>query len=127
MERVAFDLRRPSFVAFDEHARCDAANRHRRRVEERPARHKAFGLTHVRQNFFRRLPRARRDAGERDRRAHQFEERPPSHGIGDRLDLGGKFVGESILERRIARELVQRSPEIPRIPNLEFRIPVLHR
>src|SRR5439155_6172525 len=47
MERVALDLRRPPLVALDEETRRDAAERHRRRVEERLARDQLFWLANV--------------------------------------------------------------------------------
>jgi hypothetical protein len=37
MKRVALDFGRPSFVTFDEQAGGDAAKRHGRRIEQRPA------------------------------------------------------------------------------------------
>ena len=47
MQRVAFDLGRPPFVALDEEPGGDAAERHRGRVEERLAGDELFGLAHV--------------------------------------------------------------------------------
>ena len=71
---VAFDLRRPAFVALDEEADAGAGKRHRRRVEERLAGHQLFGLPHVGNDLLVRLPRAGADAGQRQRRAHQLQE-----------------------------------------------------
>src|SRR6476659_8324936 len=62
MRRVALDLGGPSLVAFDEEPRGDPAERHGRRVEEGIAGDEVFGLTDVRDNFFRGLPGARADA-----------------------------------------------------------------
>ena len=59
MIRVAFDLRRPALVAFDEQPGRDAAERHRRREEERLAGDELFGLPDVGDDLFRRLARAR--------------------------------------------------------------------
>ena len=53
--------------------------------------------------FSGRLPRAGRDAGERQRRAHQLQERPARDRIGDRFDLRRKFVVQALLKGRIVR------------------------
>ena len=58
MLRVALDLGRPSLVALDEQAGGDAAERHRRREEQRPAGDQLLGLADVRDDLLRRLSRA---------------------------------------------------------------------
>ena len=107
MERIPFDLRRPAFVGFDEQSGGRPAQAHRRRVEERLAGNDLFGLTHVRDDLFFRLPRARRQTGERDRRAHQFHERASCRLVGNGFDLRRKFVVEPLAERRIVRQFVR--------------------
>ena len=103
MQRVAFDLRRPALVAFDEQPGRDAAERHRGREEERPAGDDLLGLPDVRDDLFGRLARARGDAGERERRAHQLQERSPRDRIGDRFDLRGELVVAAARETRDRR------------------------
>ena len=116
MHRVALDLRRASLVAFHQQAGGHAAERHRGGVEERLARDQLFGLLHVRDDLFLRLLRARRDAGERERRAHQFQKRAARDRIGDRLDLRGELVIEPRLERRVACLLLEAPPEFRAMP-----------
>ena len=110
VERIAFDLRRPSFVAFDEQTGGDAADRHRGRVEKRSARNELFGLPDVGNDLLGRLPRTRGDASERHRCAHQPQERAPRNGIRDRFDFRREFVVEPLLKSRIVRAFVERSP-----------------
>ena len=114
MQRVAFDLGRPALVALDEQAGGHAAERHRGGEEERPAENDFFGLAHVGHDLFRRLPRARGEAAERERRAHQFQERPARHRIGDRLDLRRELVVQEFLKRRIVGLFLERSPPLLR-------------
>ena len=56
---IAFDLGRPAFVAFDQQARGDAAERHRGRKEQRPAGDLLFGLADVGNDQLVGLDRAR--------------------------------------------------------------------
>ena len=92
---IAFDLGRPAFVAFDEQARGDAAERHRRRKKQRPAGDFLFRLTDVGNDQFVGLDRAGgADAGERQRRAHQLEERPAA----DRIDPLGRVLWKLAME-----------------------------
>ena len=60
MLRVALDLRRAPFVALDEQAGGDAAERHRRREEQRPAGDQLLGLPDVRDDLLVRLASCRR-------------------------------------------------------------------
>jgi hypothetical protein len=85
MQRIPLDLGRAAFVTLDQQSRRDAAERHRRGEEQRFAGNEVFGLADVRNDLLQRLSRARRDARERQRGAHQLEERAPRHRIGDRL------------------------------------------
>ena len=111
MERVALDLGWPSLVTFDQQTGGDAAKGHRRRVEQRPARHDLLGLANVGDDLFGGLPRARGHAGQRHRRAHQLEERPARDRVADRFNLGRELVLQPLAKRRIVRELVERAPE----------------
>ena len=112
VKRVAFDLGRPSFVALDQQPGDDAAKRHGRRVEQRPARNDFLGLPHVGDDLLGGLPRAGGDAGERHRRAHQLEEGAPRDRIGDRFDLRRELVVQTFAKRGIVRELVERAPPL---------------
>jgi hypothetical protein len=47
MEGIAFDLRRPALMAFDQQAGRDAADAHRRCEEQRSAGNELLGLPHV--------------------------------------------------------------------------------
>ena len=86
---IALHLRRPSFVTLDQQALRLAAERHRRGKKERPTRNFLLRLTYVGNNQLFGLRRARAsDTGERERRAHQFQEAAAT----DRVDpLGGVF------------------------------------
>ena len=108
---IAFDLGRTAFVALDDEPGGDAAERHRRREEERTAGDFLFRLADVRNDQFIRLRGARRvDAGERQRRAHQLQERAAA----DRVDpLGGvfrKFAVEVLLKLGRLGELFEAAP-----------------
>ena len=104
---VAFGLRGASFVAFDQQARGDAAERHGRREEQRTAGDFFFGLANVRDDQLIGLNRAgRAHAGQRQRRTHQLEERTTA----DRIDPLGGVLGELAMEvllelRRIGERL----------------------
>ena len=74
MFRIALELRRPAHVIFRQQRHADAALRHRRGIEQRPARNDFFRLPDVRDEFFFGLPSAGADAGERQRGAHQLQE-----------------------------------------------------
>ena len=111
MQRVAFDFRRPTLVAFDEEPGCDAAEWHGRRIEERLARDELFGLSDVRNDVFRRLSCARTETRERERRAHQLQKRAALDGINDHFDPRGKFLLQELPKSRIVRLLLERPPE----------------
>ena len=111
MQWVAFDFGRPPFVALDEQSRRGAAERHRRREEQRPSRNQLLGLAHVRDDPLERLPRARRHAGERERRAHQSQKRAARDRIGDRFYLGREFVVQPLLEFGVVGSLFERAPK----------------
>jgi hypothetical protein len=111
VQRVALDLRRPPFVAFDKQPGCRTAERHRRREEQRHARNQFFGLADVRDDLLGRLARACRDAGERHRGAHQLEERPARDWVGDCLDLRRKLVVKMFLKSGILCAFFQRAPK----------------
>jgi hypothetical protein len=98
MIRVAFDLRRAALVALHEEADARSRKRHRRRVEERLAGDELLGLAHVRHDLLARLPRARADAGKRERRAHQLEEAAPADRVQPLRRVLRKFAVQELLE-----------------------------
>ena len=51
MFRIAFELRRPAHVVFGQQRHREAAQRHRRREEQRPARDDFLGLADVRDDL----------------------------------------------------------------------------
>ena len=51
MFRIALELRRPAHVIFGQQRHADAALRHGRRIEQRPARDDFFRLPDVRDDF----------------------------------------------------------------------------
>jgi hypothetical protein len=127
--RVAFDLRRPAFVALDQQTHPGAGKRHRGGVEQRLARHELFGLTHVRHELFGGLARARADAGQRERCRHQLQEAAATDGIEP---LGGvlrELAVQELLELRRARQRFEASPVFLATRAVELgakRVDVLH-
>ena len=71
---IAFDLGRPAHVALDEQTGRDAAQRHRGGEEERLAGDDLLRSPHIGHDLFGRLARARAEAGQRQRSAHQLQE-----------------------------------------------------
>ena len=117
VKRIAFDLRRPPLVAFDENARGGAAQRERRRVEERPAGNDFFGLPDVWDDQFRRLS----GAGALE---EQFVFAPlitdPRDGFGelfpDRFDAAMQLIQQ--LRNRVIHDQVEAyDPDITRALN----------
>ena len=117
VRRVAFNLGRPSFVALDEQAGRAATERHRGCVEQRPAGNDVLRLAGVGKNLLRRLARAARHPGERERRSHQLQERPTL----DRIERLGQprreFVADELVEVG-AVLLFERPPELARARGL---------
>ena len=111
MQRVAFDFRRPSFVAFDQKSCGDAANGHRRRVKQRSSRDQVLRLPDVRNDLLWRLSRTCSHARERHRRTHQLEERAPRDRIGNRFNLRRKLVVQTLLKSGIAGAFFERAPK----------------
>src|SRR6185503_4933690 len=73
--RIAFDLRRTAFVAPHEDRCRYTEKRHRRRIKQRFPRHVFFRLRDERNDLFRRLKNATAHSRERERCAHQLDER----------------------------------------------------
>ncbi len=97
VRRVPLDHRRPSHVALGEHAGGISGQRHDRCVVERLARHELLGHPHVGHDLLGRLRRhAAAHAGQRQRRPHQLQERPPACPVGP----GGRLLGILLVEVR---------------------------
>ena len=111
MRRVAFNLRRPSFVAFDEQPGRAAAEGHRGGVKQRPAWNDVFGLAHVRKNLLGRLARAAGHARQRERRPHQFQKRSPLDRVEGLGQPRRKLVADELVEVG-AVVFLERPPEL---------------
>ena len=111
---IAFDLRRPAFVAFDQQARADAAVRHRGREKQRLAGNFFFGLADVRDDQFLRLHRARGDAGQRHRRAHQLQEVAAADRIEPLRGVARELAMQVVLELRRLGDFVEAAPHVRR-------------
>ena len=95
---VSLDLGGPTLVALDQKTRGDAAERHGGGEEHRLAGHQLLGLPHVGHDELVGLTRAGRDAGQRQRRAHQLEESAPAHRVGPLRGVGRELAVEEFLE-----------------------------
>ena len=110
VERVAFDLRRPPLVALRHDAPRVAAVDLRRRVEERLAGHELLGSLDVRIDALRRLARASRQTGQRDRRAHQREQLAAVHA---RVDRHAELPVQVLPEILRLDQLLEAAPVLP--------------
>ena len=90
-----------------------AAQCHSGRVIQRPPGDDVFGLSHVRNDLFRRLPRAAGHTREGERGAHQFEERPPLDGIEGTWQPRRELVADELVEVG-ALFFLERPPELLR-------------
>jgi hypothetical protein len=117
---VAFDLGRAPVVALHEQARRHAAERHRRGVEERLARHDLFGLPHVRHDELVGLHGAAGHAGERQRRAHQLEEAAPAHRVVPLGRIRRELAVQEFLELRGLRNGFEAAPVLRATGALEL-------
>ena len=110
---VAFDLRRPAHVAFDQHGPGNPRDRNGAREEEGPSGDEIFGLTDVRDDLLGGLPRAGADPRERERRAHQLEEVSAAFRIVPLGRLRRKLAVQVIAEVLAVGQLAQASPIEP--------------
>ncbi len=110
--RVAFDLRGPALVAFDQQSRRVATQRHRRGVSQRDAGNQFFRLFDVRQNLLDRLARAGRHPGQRERRRHDLEKLTPVRRVGPFGRSPWKFPVQPLVELRRGGHLLQPAPEL---------------
>ena len=121
MVGIAFDLGRAAFVALDQQARGHASERHRRGVEHRLAGHQIFGLTHVRHDQLVGLHRASRDAGQRQRGAHQLQEVAAADRVVELGRVGGELAVQELLEFRSFRNGFQAAPILWAVGRLQLR------
>src|ERR1041385_4739570 len=84
---IAFDLRRPSFITANDHGYRWSKHRRCSREEQRFTRNVFFGLFDVRNDLLRRLKNAATQAGESERRAHEFNKRAPLNRVIPLLGL----------------------------------------
>jgi hypothetical protein len=95
---VALDFGRAAFVALDQQPGGDAAERHRRGEEQRLAGDNVLGHPHVGDDQLVGLAGAAGDAGQRQRRAHQFEESAPADRVVPFRRVRGELAVEELLE-----------------------------
>jgi hypothetical protein len=97
-------------VAFNENPFPVSAHRHGGREEERLAGDDFFRLSHVGENFLRRLPCAAAHAGECQRGAHDLEKLTATDGIQPLRRLFGELRMQKGLKIVGAGELFQAAP-----------------
>ncbi len=95
---VALDLGRAAFVALDQEPGGDAAERHRGGEEQRLAGNDVLGHPYVGHDQLVGLARAARDAGQRERCAHQLEESAPADRVVPFRRVRGELAVEEFLE-----------------------------
>ena len=107
---VAFDLGGAAEVALDEDALGVAAVEDRGGEEERASGDHVLRRLHVGDDLLLRLAGAGGEAGERERGPHQRQELPAADGIVEERGLLGELAPEHLLDRRVARQLLQALP-----------------
>jgi hypothetical protein len=107
---IAFDFRRPPHVVFRKQRRTDTAERHRRREEQRPARHDFLRLPDVGHDRLGRLARACRHTRESQRGAHQLQKLTASGRIAELGGLRGKLAVHVLTELIGIRQFLEASP-----------------
>src|SRR5262249_51827934 len=113
VQRVALDLRRASLVALDDEAEAEAAQRHRGREVERSPEDDGFGLLHIRDDVLLGLLRARAEARDRQRRAHQVQELAASGpGLADTGRLAWELILEELEKLLASRQLLETPPQL---------------
>ncbi len=110
MFRVSLDLGRTPHVAFHQHGLRVTREWNGAGEEERPAGDDVLGLSHVRDDLLRGLLRARADAGERQRGAHQLEKLPASLRVVPLRGLLGEFAVKVLTEFRGVGEFAEAAP-----------------
>src|SRR5438132_2890354 len=107
---IAFDLRRPAFVAPHQQRRGDAAKRECSCEVETFAWSFFFGLLDVRNNFLGRLNYTTAQAGERQRRAHQFQKRAALDRVVPFFGLLREFATNEFFEDGRVGEFFKAAP-----------------
>src|SRR5882762_7720013 len=118
---VAFDLRRPTFVALHEQANRIRAKRHRGGIKLRLAEGHSIGLLDVRHDVLLRRSPAAGKSRKSQRCRHQLQEIAPVDRVvplGRRLPR--KFTMQQILKFGIAGELLERAPIL--LPSFELKL-----
>src|SRR5437867_1000419 len=107
---IAFELGRPAFVAAREERRRDAAERKRGREPKTTSRSFFLGLFDVRNDFLRRLNHATTQARQRQRRAHQLQERATLDGIVPLFGSLWEFALDKFFKDRRVGEFFEAAP-----------------
>ena len=112
MPRVAFDLGGPAHVALDQDPGRHSAQRRRRGEEQRLTGDDLLRSAHVRHDGLGGLARARSEAGQSERGAHELQEFPAARLARLPLrSLPGEFAEEELLKTFGPGELFQALPE----------------
>ena len=102
MIRIAFNLRRAPFVAFNKNSHRVGAERHHRRVLLRLAENQSVRLLYIGNDVLFGSPSASGHSGQRHRSSHQFQEVAAINGFIPFGGSAGKFTVQKILKMRIA-------------------------
>ena len=109
--QIAFDLGRPSFMAFYEQSDSVRPEWHHRSVKLRLAKNQAVRLLHVRHKVLLGSAAAPGEPGQRERGRHELQEIPAVHAL---VPFGGrqarKFAVQQLFKFRILGELLERAP-----------------
>ena len=107
---IAFDFRRPSFVAAHEQRRRNTAQGEGCRKEQPFPRDEFFRLADVRNNVFGRLNDATTQARERQRRAHDLQERSAFDRVIPFVGGVRKLATHELFDDRRVGEIFERAP-----------------
>jgi hypothetical protein len=99
VKRVAFDLDRPSHVAFDQQADCRPVVNHRRCIIERLARNDLFRSADIGHDLFLRLLDAALHPRQGQRSAHELQELPAGRAVLEPIGVFGKLAPQGGGER----------------------------
>src|SRR5690349_4704955 len=108
---IAFDLRRPAFVAAHEDRYSGAKQRRSRRVEESFTRNVFFRLFHVRNNLLGWLKNTTTQARQRERRPHQLDECATLDRIVPLFRLLRKLTRHKLTKHRRISQFFKTAPE----------------
>jgi len=116
---VAFNLRRPAFVALDEKSYSRSSERHRRRVEQGLPRDNFLRLPYVGHDGFIWLPGTGAHAGEGQGGSHELEEASPTHRIEPLRCVLRELAMQELLEFGRFGDRLEAAPVIAAAGSLE--------